>query len=58
MSVPCGQDDADDKTREVIGMLRIGRHIGLGTVIGVMSHADSELREPSDIVDSGSDAFR
>lgn len=38
------------KTREVIEMLRIGRHIGLGTVIGVTSHADSELRELSDIV--------
>ena len=38
------------KTREVIEMLRIGRHIGLGTVIGVTSHADSELRDLSDIV--------
>ncbi len=38
------------KTREVLEMLRIGRHIGLGTVIGVTSHADSELRALSDIV--------
>lgn len=38
------------KTREVLEMLRFGRHIGLGTVIGVTSHADSELRELSDIV--------
>lgn len=38
------------KTREVLEMLRFGRHIGLGTVIGVTSHADSELREVSDIV--------
>ena len=38
------------KTREVIEMLRFGRHIGLGTVIGVTSHTDSELRELSDIV--------
>jgi arabinose-5-phosphate isomerase len=38
------------KTREVIEMIRLGRHIGLKTVIGVTSHPDSELRELSDIV--------
>ena len=38
------------KTREVVEMLRLGRHIGLTTVIGVTSHPDSELRELSDIV--------
>ncbi len=38
------------KTREVLEMLRLGKRIGLGTVIGVTSHADSELRELSDIV--------
>jgi arabinose-5-phosphate isomerase len=38
------------KTREVLEMLRLGRQIGLGTVISVTSHADSELRELSEIV--------
>lgn len=38
------------KTREVIEMLRLGRQIGLKTVIGVTSHPDSELRDLSDIV--------
>jgi len=38
------------KTREVIEMLELGRHIGLETIIGVTSHPDSELRELSDIV--------
>lgn len=38
------------KTREVLEMLRLGRHIGLRTVISVTSHAESELRELSDIV--------
>jgi arabinose-5-phosphate isomerase len=38
------------KTREVIEMLRLGRQIGLRTVIGVTSHPDSELRSLSDIV--------
>lgn len=38
------------KTREVIEMIRLGRHIGLRTVIGVTSHPDSELRDLSDIV--------
>ncbi len=38
------------KTREVLEMLRLGRQIGLRTVIGVTSHPDSELRTLSDIV--------
>jgi arabinose-5-phosphate isomerase len=38
------------KTREVIEMIRLGRHIGLRTVIAVTSHPESELRELSDIV--------
>jgi len=38
------------KTREVIEMLEFGRHIGLGTVIGVTSHPGSELRRLSDII--------
>jgi arabinose-5-phosphate isomerase len=38
------------KTREVIEMIRLGRHIGLRTVIAVTSHPESELREVSDIV--------
>lgn len=38
------------KTREVLEMLTLGRHVGLHTVIGVTSHPDSELRLLSDIV--------
>lgn len=38
------------KTREVLEMLEFGRHIGLGTVIGVTSHPGSELRRLSDII--------
>lgn len=38
------------KTREVLEMLELGRHIGLKTIIGVTSHPDSELRDLSDIV--------
>lgn len=38
------------KTREVLESLRLGRRLGLATVIGVTSHPDSELRELSDIV--------
>ena len=38
------------KTREVLEMLELGRHLGLETVIGVTSHPDSALRELSDIV--------
>ena len=38
------------KTREVIEMIEMSRHIGLRTLIGVTSHPDSELRTLSDIV--------
>ena len=38
------------KTREVLEMLHLGRHLGLHTVIGITSHPDSELRGLSDIV--------
>jgi arabinose-5-phosphate isomerase len=38
------------KTREVIEMLELGRHIGLKTVIAITSHPESELRGLSDIV--------
>jgi arabinose-5-phosphate isomerase len=38
------------KTREVLEMLELGRHIGLRTVIAVTSHPESELRGLSDIV--------
>jgi arabinose-5-phosphate isomerase len=38
------------KTREVLEMLELGRHLGLKTVIGITSHPDSDLRGLSDIV--------
>ena len=38
------------KTREVLEMLELGRHIGLCQVISITSHADSELRDLSDVV--------
>ncbi len=38
------------KTREVLEMLELGRHIGLKTIIAITSHPDSELRQVSDIV--------
>jgi len=38
------------KTREVLEMLELGRHIGLKTVIAVTSHPESELRALSEIV--------
>jgi arabinose-5-phosphate isomerase len=38
------------KTREVIEMLQLGRHLGLKTVISITSHPDSELRGLSDLV--------
>src|SRR3954468_10698188 len=38
------------KTREVLEMLELGRHIGLRTVIAVTSHPESELRGLSDII--------
>lgn len=38
------------KTREVIEMLELSRHLGVASVIGVTSHTDSELRGLSDIL--------
>lgn len=38
------------KSREVIEMLELSRHLGLETIIGVTSHPDSELRTLSDII--------
>lgn len=38
------------KTREVLEVLELGRHVGLKTVIGITSHIDSDLRRLSDIV--------
>ena len=38
------------KTREVIELLSLGKHLGLATVIGVTSHTDSALREHCDLV--------
>ncbi len=38
------------KTREVLELIQLGRHLGLETVIGVTSHADSDLRDLSNIV--------
>ena len=42
------------KTREVLEMLRLGRQLGLHTVIGITSHPDSALRDLSDhVLDMG-----
>jgi arabinose-5-phosphate isomerase len=38
------------KTREVLEVLELGRHVGLRTVIGITSHPDSDLRRLSDVV--------
>ena len=38
------------KSREVIEILELSRHLGIETVIGVTSHPDSELRKYSDVV--------
>ena len=38
------------KTREVIEMLELARHLGLATIIGITSHPDSELRRLSAII--------
>ena len=44
------------KSIEVIEMLQIAKNLGTGAVIGVTSHADSTLREYSDVIlDMGSD---
>jgi arabinose-5-phosphate isomerase len=51
-----GQDDCiialstSGKTKEVIEMLELGRHLGLKTIIGITSHPDSRLRQLSDII--------
>lgn len=38
------------KSREVLEMLELARHLGVATVIGVTSHPDSPMRELCDIV--------
>ncbi len=38
------------KTREVIEMLSLAQHLGLGKVVGVTSHPESELRGYCDII--------
>ncbi len=38
------------KSREVLEMLELARHLGVSAVIGVTSHPDSELRTLSDVV--------
>lgn len=38
------------KSREVLEMLELSRHLGRETMIGITSHPDSPLRELSDIV--------
>ena len=38
------------KSREVIEILELSRHLGVETIIGVTSHPDSDLRDLSDFV--------
>jgi len=38
------------KSREVIEILELSRHLGVETIIGVTSHPQSELRTQSDFV--------
>ena len=38
------------KSREVLEILELARHLGLAKVIGITSHPDSELRALSDLV--------
>ncbi|MCB1686231.1 MAG: SIS domain-containing protein [Pseudomonadales bacterium] len=38
------------KSREVLEILELARHLGVATVIGVTSHPDSDLRRLSDFV--------
>ena len=38
------------KSREVIEILEMSRHLGVTTIIGVTSHPDSKLRDYSDLV--------
>ncbi len=51
-----GRDDlmvafsTSGKSREVLEMLELSRHLGVAMVIGVTSHPDSALRDLSDLV--------
>lgn len=38
------------KSREVLEILELARHLGVATIIGITSHPDSELRNLSDFV--------
>ncbi len=38
------------KSREVLEILELARHLGVATIIGVTSHPDSELRDLADFV--------
>jgi arabinose-5-phosphate isomerase len=38
------------KSREVLEILELTRHLGVATVIGITSHPDSELRDLSDFI--------
>ena len=38
------------KSREVLEILELARHLGVATIIGVTSHPDSVLRDQSDLV--------
>jgi arabinose-5-phosphate isomerase len=38
------------KSREVLEILELARHLGVACIIGITSHPDSELRELSDFV--------
>ena len=38
------------KSREVLEILELARHLGVATLIGITSHPDSELRDKSDFV--------
>jgi len=38
------------KSREVLEILEMSRHLGVDKIIGVTSHLDSELRQPSDLI--------
>lgn len=38
------------KSKEVLEMLELSRHLGIRTIIGITSHPDSQLRDLSDII--------
>jgi arabinose-5-phosphate isomerase len=38
------------KSREVLEILELSRHLGVATIVGVTSHPDSQLRELADFV--------